>query len=740
MKRIFTLVCLLTLPLLLVSTYAQTFPDYEVEPNGTFGEATPIPSNPAKMRGYIFLNGDLDYYSFTAAAGDRVYAAVMTSFSANASTDSQLEIFDVDGTTTLEFDDDNGSLGGLSSTIAGVTIPANGTYFIRVKHFSATNQLRPYDLYVQVRSGSPVAEAEGNDVVPGEPLPLSGWVSGSTSSTTDVDLYSIDLAAGESVLLSLDLDPERDAIEWNAQLGIGLFSGLTLVVNDAGTVGPDAEALFMTAKEAGTYYVMVNLPSGGTTFGTYHLCVSKFAAETGYVNYASTDVPAPIPDGPVHLTSTLTIPDSKRIKDLSVRINLTHANMPDLDVILESPDGNLVHLLSDIGSSTQTSMDLVLNDYNAIPVGQFAVVNGIGFLPELNAFLDYFKGMEAQGTWTLHIRDDAVSNGGTLNGWSLDILEDTEPDLTGFNTIFDEDFEANDGGFTHSGAQDEWEWGTPVFAPITTARSGVNCWKTDLDNTYNASADQVLVSPDIDLTDENGEIFISWAMKYQIENATSDQLFITVEEVGGGGMTQTLFTWYGATMTSTVGNPSVTLQLSAGWATFYADISAFAGKTVRLKIRLITDTTVQLAGVAIDDVKVFSMPNSHTIAASAGMGGTISPSGDVTVDNDGSQAFTITPDECYSIADVLVDGGSVGAVSEYTFMNVTENHTISASFSPIPLVTYYQDSDNDGYGNLAVSQTTCTGAPDGYVADDTDCDDTNSNINSGTAPAQSSVT
>ena len=46
-----------------------------------------------------------------------------------------------------------------------------------------------------------------------------------------------------------------------------------------------------------------------------------------------------------------------------------------------------------------------------------------------------------------------------------------------------------------------------------------------------------------------------------------------------------------------------------------------------------------------------------------------------------SQAFTITADPCFSIADVLVDGGSVGAVTTYTFTNVTANHTIAASFS-----------------------------------------------------------
>ena len=47
--------------------------------------------------------------------------------------------------------------------------------------------------------------------------------------------------------------------------------------------------------------------------------------------------------------------------------------------------------------------------------------------------------------------------------------------------------------------------------------------------------------------------------------------------------------------------------------------------------------------------------------------------------------------------------------------------------------TYYADADADGYGNAAVSTTSCNGAPSGYVADATDCDDTNGAINPGAA-------
>ena len=73
-------------------------------------------------------------------------------------------------------------------------------------------------------------------------------------------------------------------------------------------------------------------------------------------------------------------------------------------------------------------------------------------------------------------------------------------------------------------------------------------------------------------------------------------------------------------------------------------------------------------------------PGGLTITASVEGNGTISPSGVIPVTPGSSQNFTITPDEGYEIADVLVDGQSVGAVSSYTFTNITASHTIVAVF------------------------------------------------------------
>ncbi|MCH8170308.1 MAG: T9SS type A sorting domain-containing protein [Bacteroidetes bacterium] len=70
----------------------------------------------------------------------------------------------------------------------------------------------------------------------------------------------------------------------------------------------------------------------------------------------------------------------------------------------------------------------------------------------------------------------------------------------------------------------------------------------------------------------------------------------------------------------------------------------------------------------------------HTITSSVGANGSIDPVGAVSVNNGVDQSFTITPNTGYLVADVLVDGNSVGAVTSYTFTNVLTDHTISATF------------------------------------------------------------
>ena len=70
----------------------------------------------------------------------------------------------------------------------------------------------------------------------------------------------------------------------------------------------------------------------------------------------------------------------------------------------------------------------------------------------------------------------------------------------------------------------------------------------------------------------------------------------------------------------------------------------------------------------------------YTIEATAGAGGSISPSGSVSVREGRDQTFTITPDKGYAVANVKIDGESIGAVKSYTFENVSKAHAIEVIF------------------------------------------------------------
>ncbi len=93
----------------------------------------------------------------------------------------------------------------------------------------------------------------------------------------------------------------------------------------------------------------------------------------------------------------------------------------------------------------------------------------------------------------------------------------------------------------------------------------------------------------------------------------------------------------------------------------------------------------------------FSSIETYTITASASPGGSISPTGTVTVNKGASRTFTITPNAGYRIKEVLVNGVSNGVITMYTFTNVQANQTIQANFELIPQV-FYQITATAGTG------------------------------------------
>jgi hypothetical protein len=89
------------------------------------------------------------------------------------------------------------------------------------------------------------------------------------------------------------------------------------------------------------------------------------------------------------------------------------------------------------------------------------------------------------------------------------------------------------------------------------------------------------------------------------------------------------------------------------------------------------------------------------VSASAGSGGSISPNGTVMINHGGSQTFYFYPNPGYEIEQVLIDGSLVGSTNSYTFSNVTENHTIFVSFSPLPVQTHMITASSGNNGSIS---------------------------------------
>jgi hypothetical protein len=163
------------------------------------------------------------------------------------------------------------------------------------------------------------------------------------------------------------------------------------------------------------------------------------------------------------------------------------------------------------------------------------------------------------------------------------------------------------------------------------------------------------------------------------------------------------------------GNVSVTTQTSCSWTAassvpwIIVNSSSVVGSgTVSYTVSPNNNSASQLgnltiAGNTFTVSQVGKSPAAYTITASAGSGGAISPSGQISVNSGVGKVFTITPNTGYKISNVTIDGVSKGAIASYTFSNVQSNHTINATFSVIAGTTRNILISTNGTGSGSVS-------------------------------------
>lgn len=126
-----------------------------------------------------------------------------------------------------------------------------------------------------------------------------------------------------------------------------------------------------------------------------------------------------------------------------------------------------------------------------------------------------------------------------------------------------------------------------------------------------------------------------------------------------------------------VGNVTrCTVDLPESGAVYYLSVVAYNAAGLR------SDYSAELSAVPPGQ-------DTFTIAVTAGMGGSIRPGSRIVTQGE-SRTFTVTPSPDYGVADVLVDGTSVGAVTTYVFPDISADHTLEAVF------VLLQDSDGNG--------------------------------------------
>lgn len=149
--------------------------------------------------------------------------------------------------------------------------------------------------------------------------------------------------------------------------------------------------------------------------------------------------------------------------------------------------------------------------------------------------------------------------------------------------------------------------------------------------------------------------------------------------VTGTTNTYTLTTNAEGKLTFLPPTPTRTGYTFAGWYT-----AEVGGEEITLDTVFTGETTIYAHWTKVEKpARSVIIPTYSVIKANAEEGGSISPSGRAAVVWGGNKTFTITPNDGYAIADVKIDGQSVGTVASYTFAQVRGDHTITATFTKI---------------------------------------------------------
>jgi hypothetical protein len=160
--------------------------------------------------------------------------------------------------------------------------------------------------------------------------------------------------------------------------------------------------------------------------------------------------------------------------------------------------------------------------------------------------------------------------------------------------------------------------------------------------------------------DQVSSITWIWTLQYWLDIAA-----------GSNGSVDAESGWYDSTSLVSIAAMPDSGYIFAGWS---GDVSPASSSDNPLVLQMNEPRSITANFVAGTGVY-------HTVTVTAGSNGVIAPSGTVAVLHGANRSFLIIPNPGYLVSNVTVDLVSVGATNSYMFVNVTGNHTITATFS-----------------------------------------------------------
>lgn len=177
-------------------------------------------------------------------------------------------------------------------------------------------------------------------------------------------------------------------------------------------------------------------PEDGGLLSSWSMAIVSLPTALAQTNTSFTNsTPVTIPTGPAVVTSTINVTGVGRVlTKATVLTNLLHTFAADLDVTIQSPAGTVVTLTTDNGGSNDDVFNGTLWDDNASPIGQVPYTANNRMVTDRTYAdlttatlltpeepLGAFVGEDPNGAWTITISDDFAGDGGSLNGWTLNI-------------------------------------------------------------------------------------------------------------------------------------------------------------------------------------------------------------------------------------------------------------------------------------------------------------------------------